>query len=238
MEQKPRSANKRKSPKKPADQVITQSSLLSPQSFALRSLLWEKLPLFALAALSCIVTCIAQQKGEAVTSVDALPLGVRIANAFASYVIYIGKTIWPGNLAVFYPHPGLRPLWQVLGAVLLLGAVTFAVIRGANRFPYLTVGWLWFAGTLVPVIGIVQVGAQAMADRYTYIPLVGLFIMAAWGIPELLEKWLPAWPSRKKALFASSAIILPCLFVVTYTQVGYWRNSISLCDHSLKNHRR
>ena len=195
-----------------------------------RPLLLEKIPLFALAALSCIVTFIAQKKGGAVVSIEGFPPGVRIANAFVSYIIYIGKTIWPNNLAVFYPHPGLRPLWQVLGAVLFLGAVTFAVIRTAKRFPYLAMGWLWFAGTLVPVIGIVQVGAQAMADRYTYIPLIGLFVMAAWGIPELLKKWR----YRKEALFALSALILACLFIVTWTQVGYWRNSIALYDHALK----
>ena len=139
--------------------------------------------------LSSIVTYIAQQKGGAVQSIEAFPLGVRIGNAFVSYIAYIGKMIWPSNLAVFYPHPGLLPLWQVLGAVLLLVAVTFMVIWRAKRFPYLATGWLWYVGTLVPVIGIVQVGAQAMADRYTYIPLIGLFIMVAWGVPELLKKW-------------------------------------------------
>jgi tetratricopeptide (TPR) repeat protein len=195
-----------------------------------RPLLLEKIPLLALAALSCIVTYFAQKKGGAVISFEGIPPGVRIANALVSYIIYIGKTIWPNNLAVLYPHPGVRPLWQVLGAVLFLGAVTFAVIRTAKRFPYLAMGWLWFAGTLVPVIGIVQVGVQAMADRYTYIPLIGLFVMAAWGIPELLKKWR----YRKEVLFASSALILPCLAVVTWTQAGYWRNSIALCDHALK----
>ncbi len=147
-----------------------------------------------MAALSSIVTYIAQQKGGAVASIEAFPLSDRIANAFVSYVIYIGKMIWPNNLAVFYPHPGLLPLWQVLGAVLLLIVVTFMVIWAAKRFPYLAVGWLWYVGTLVPVIGIVQVGSQARADRYTYIPLIGLFIMAAWGIPELLKKW--RYPER------------------------------------------
>ena len=101
------------------------------------------------------------EKGGAVVSFEGFPPGVRIANAFVSYIIYIGKTIWPNNLAVFYPHPGSWPLWQVLGAVLLLIAVTFAVIRTAKRLPYLAVGWLWFAGTLVPVIGIVQVGRSS-----------------------------------------------------------------------------
>ncbi|MGB7906864.1 MAG: tetratricopeptide repeat protein [Syntrophobacteraceae bacterium] len=197
-------------------------------------LILEKIPLLALAALSCIVTYFVQKKAGAVISIEAFPLGARIANACVSYIIYIGKTIWPSNLAVFYPHPGWRPLWQVLGAVLFLGAVTFAVIRTAKRFPYLAVGWLWFAGTLVPVIGIVQVGNQAMADRYTYIPLIGLFVMAAWGIPELMKKWQPTRPPRKEPLFALPALILPCLLIVTWIQVGYWRNSIALYDHSLK----
>ena len=144
-----------------------------PQSFAFRPLLLEKLPLFALAALSCIVTYIVHREGGAVRSFEAFSPGVRIANAVVCYVIYAGKAIWPNDLAVFYPHPGAWPLWQVMGAVLLFGVITLTVIRTAKRFPYLTFGWLWFAVTLVPVIGIVQVGRQAMADRYTYIPLIG-----------------------------------------------------------------
>jgi len=198
-----------------------------------RPLILEKIPLLVLAALSCTVTFIAQQKGGAVKSIGVFPPVVRITNGFVCYVIYIGKTIWPSNLAVFYPHPGLRPLWQVLGAVLFLGAITFAVIRTAKRLPYLAVGWLWFASTLVPVIGIVQVGDQAMADRYTYIPLIGLFVMAAWGIPELMKKWHTR-PPRKEALLGLAASILICFSIVTWTQVGYWRNNIALYDHSLK----
>jgi lipoprotein NlpI len=242
----PLSAKKRKgkSDKMRTAQDIAQSSVLvtpevlnpGPQSSAIRPLLLEKIPLFALAALSCIVTYVVQQKGGAVASIEAFSPGVRIANAFVSYIIYIEKTFWPINLAVLYPHPGLWPLWQALGAVLLLIAVTISVIRTAKRFPYLTMGWLWFTGTLVPVIGIVQVGGQGMADRYTYIPLIGLFIMAAWGIPELLKKWKPTrFPTpRKEALFASSALVLLSLFIVTWTQVGYWRNDIALYDHGLK----
>ncbi len=233
---KPVSANKRKakSSRKPTTSrgvELEEKPADHKYQWALvRSLLREKIPLFVLTALSCTVTFVAQQKGGAVESVEVFPPGVRIANAFVSYIIYIAKTVWPNNLAVFYPHPGLRPLWQVLGAVLFLGAVTFAVIRTAKRFPYLAMGWLWFAGTLVPVIGIVQVGDQAMADRYTYIPLIGLFVMAAWGIPELLKKWR----YRKEALIALSALILPCFFIVTWTQVGYWRNSIALFDYTLR----
>ena len=202
----------------------------------IRPLLREKMPLFVLAALSSIVTFVVQQKGGAVRSIEAISPGARIANAFVSYIVYIGKTVWPVNLAVYYPHPGWWPLWQVLGAVLLLIAVTISVIRTANRLPFLAVGWLWFAGTLVPVIGIVQVGGQAMADRYTYVPLIGLFVMAAWGIPELLKKLRPTrFPTpRKEALLVLSGLVLVSLFIVTRTQAGYWRNNIALYDHSLE----
>ncbi len=211
---------------KPADRTY-QWALIRP-------LIREKIPLFALTALSCIVTYTVQQKGGSVASIAAFSPGVRIANALVSYIIYIAKTLWPVNLAVYYPLPGLQPIWQVLGAVVFLGAVTFTVIRTAKRLPYLTVGWLWFAGTLVPVIGIVQVGSQAMADRYSYIPLIGLFVMAAWGIPDLLKKWRPTLEPRKEALFALSALVLLSLLIVTRTQVGYWRNDFALYDHSLK----
>ncbi len=196
----------------------------------IRPLLTEKIPLFVLAVLSSIVTYLAQYHGGAVGSLEVLPLGARIANAFVSYTAYMVKTLWPTNLAVFYPHPGSWPLWQVLGSVVLLLAITALVIRGAKKRPYAAVGWLWYVGTLVPVTGLVQVGSHAMADRYTYIPLVGLFIIVAWGVPELLKKW----PYRKEALIALSALCLLCLFLVTWRQVGYWRNSIALYDHALE----
>ncbi len=195
----------------------------------LRPLLIEKIPLFVLAVLSSTVTYLVQQHGGAVSSLEALPPSGRIANAVVSYSTYLVKMLWPTNLAVFYPHPGWWPLWQVLGSVALLIAITVLVIRGAKKRPYAAVGWLWYVGTLVPVIGIVQVGAQALADRYTYIPLVGLFIIVAWAVPELLEKW----PYRKEVLIALSAVCLLCLFLVTWRQVGYWRNSIALYDHAL-----
>ena len=172
-----------------------------------RPLVLEKIPLFALTILSCAATYIAQNKGGAVAPIEIYTPDIRMANALVSYIIYITKMIWPDNLAVLYPHPGSWPFWQVLGAVLFLAAVTFAVIRTAKRFPYLPVGWLWFTGTLVPVIGIVQVGGQAMADRYTYIPSIGLFIMAAWGIPEIFKNRRYG----KEVLAASSALCL-CAF--------------------------
>ena len=196
----------------------------------IRPLLKEKIPLFVLAALSSIVTYLVQHHGGAVQSLEALPPSTRIANAFVSYTAYMVKMLWPTNLAVFYPYPTSWPLWQVLGSAALLIAITVLVIRGAKKRPYAAVGWLWYVGTLVPVIGVVQVGGQAMADRYTYIPLVGLFIIVAWAVPELLKKW----PYRKEALVALSALCLLCLFLVTWRQVGYWQNSIALYDHAME----
>jgi protein O-mannosyl-transferase len=208
--------------KKPANSEY-QWSLIYP-------LLLEKVPLFALAIISSIVTYIAQQKGGALSTIDALPISVRIGNAFISYITYIWKTIWPSNFAVFYPQTGLLSPWQVWTSVFLIIGITTVVIRRAKNIPYLATGWLWYTSTLVPVIGIVHAGSQAMADRYTYIPLIGLFIMAAWGVPDLIKKW----NYRKEFYVASSVLSLLCLSIITGRQVGYWKNSITLFDHTLK----
>ncbi len=192
-------------------------------------LIGEKIPLFVLTAIFCVVTYIAQQQAGGVRSFALFPMSVRIWNAFVSYMLYIAKTVWPSDLAVLYPHPVVWPLWQVLISVGLFVIVTFVAIRWATRFPYVTVGWFWYTGTLVPVIGLVQIGGHALADRFTYVPLIGLFIMAAWGIPELLK----GWRFRKEALAAASALILLGLIPVTWKQVGYWQNSITLYDHTL-----
>jgi Flp pilus assembly protein TadD len=138
--------------------------------------------------------------------------------------------VWPNNLAVFYPHPGLLVPLQVLGAAFLLAVITLAVMRRAKRYPYLATGWLWYAGTIVPVIGLIKIGGFAMADRYTYIPLIGLFIMMAWGVPELLKKW----KYRKEILWTLSALIILCFSMMTWKQVGYWQNSMTLYNHALK----
>ena len=152
-------------------------------------LVLEKWPLFTLAVVSSIITYIVQHKGGAAVTLGQIPAGVRIENALISYVMYIWKTVWPAGLAVFYPYPSHPPaLLSLLGALLLLVAISVAVFRARERHPYLTVGWLWYVGTLIPVIGLVQVGSQAMADRYTYVPLIGLFVMVAWGAQGLLGK--------------------------------------------------
>ncbi|PKN66575.1 MAG: hypothetical protein CVU52_10655 [Deltaproteobacteria bacterium HGW-Deltaproteobacteria-10] len=192
-------------------------------------LIMEKIPLFTLAVLSSIVTYVAQQKGGAVRSVEALSPVDRIGNAFVSYIAYIFKMILPVNLAVFYPLAGFVS-WQAIGAMLLVIAITAVVIWKFRQFPYLVTGWFWYVGTLVPVIGIIQVGAQARADRYTYIPLIGLFIIVAWGAPDLLKKW----NYRKEILVAVSALVILCLSIITWIQVGYWQNSIALYDQTLR----
>jgi hypothetical protein len=158
------------------------------KSIALK-LIWEKVPFLALAALSSFVTFYVQRSSGAVATVDVLPLGPRIENALLSYVRYIGKMLWPSNLAVFYPYPPRFPWWQVAAAGVVLLAASLLFLRWSKGRPYLAVGWFWYLGTLVPVIGIVQVGIQAMADRYTYVPLIGLYILIAWGSAELFARW-------------------------------------------------
>jgi Tfp pilus assembly protein PilF len=198
------------------------------RSLALR-LVWEKIPLLALAAASSVVTLIVQQTWGAVSSFSAYPLNIRLANAMVSYVGYIGKMVWPSNLAVLYPHPGSLPAWQIAGACLFLVFTSFAVIRAVRRQPWFAVGWLWFIGTLIPVIGLVQVGSQAMADRYTYVPLIGIFIIVAWGLPELVS----GWRYRKVAISTMAVACLSILMATTWLQVRHWKNSIVLFERAL-----
>ena len=193
-------------------------------------LVLEKAPFFALSAVSSFLTFFAQQKGGAVKSFELFSFGNRIGNALVSYVNYIGKMIWPHHLALLYPHPGALPIWQVIGASLLLVCVSVVAIRSARRHPYLMVGWLWYLGTLVPVIGLVQVGMQAMADRYTYVPLIGLFVMIAWGIPNILLRL----GCRRIVLAILADLLLLTLTAIAMLQVKHWHNSVTLFKHSLK----
>jgi len=194
-------------------------------------LLLEKTPLFVLAAVSSVVTYIVQKSGGAVGALQAYPFKIRMANALLSYAIYMGKMIWPQNLAVFYPHPEQSlPMWQAAGAGLLLLVISISVIRLGRRHPYLPVGWLWYVGTLVPVIGLVQVGAQGMADRYTYVPLIGLFFIIAWGVTDLLGSWRYGRP----ALTVAATSLLSALIVCSSFQASHWKNSLTLFDHTLR----
>jgi tetratricopeptide (TPR) repeat protein len=194
-------------------------------------LLLEKTPLFVLAAVSSLVTFLVQRSGGALGALEIYPFNIRIANALLSYLRYMTKMIWPQNLAVLYPHPGQSlPMWQAAGAGLMLFVISIVVIRAGRRYPYLPVGWLWYVGTLVPVIGLVQVGSQAMADRYTYVPLIGLFVMISWGVVD----WLGSWRHAKLALTAAAASLLGALMVCTFLQVRHWENSLTLFEHTLR----
>ena len=194
-------------------------------------LVWEKIPFFVLAAASSIVTFLAQAEGRAIQSLDAIPLQARIFNAVFSYLRYMAKALWPNDLAVFYPHPGnTLGSWVVLASALILVFFTILVLRQALSRPYLTVGWFWFLGTLVPVIGLIQVGMQAMADRYTYIPLVGLFVVAAWGLADLSKKIR----FHHSLSVLCTVLILSALIPVTRQQLKYWQGTLSLFHHALK----
>jgi Flp pilus assembly protein TadD len=190
-------------------------------------LLREKLPFVGLALLSSVITLVAQR--GAIADMTALPAATRIANALVSYLAYIGKTLWPVGLAVIYRYPEHLPAWKVAGATVGLVGITAAVIWKARRYPYLPVGWLWYVGTLVPVIGLVQVGQQPMADRYTYLPLIGLYVIVVWGVPE----WLGPWSlSRKAATGAGVAVIVACA-LATWEHMPVWKSSITLYEHAL-----
>jgi Flp pilus assembly protein TadD len=188
----------------------------------------EKIPLFILSVFSIIMTLKAAS-GQAIAAMEALPMISRIENTVVSYMRYIGKMLWPEGLAVFYPYFPSWPLWQVFGAVLLLVCITAFVIWKFRAHPHLAVGWFWYLGTLVPVIGLVQVGLQSMADRYMYVPMIGLFIMIVWGVPELLRGWRLQTP----ILVAASAVVLCSLGMCTYIQVQYWESSVRLFRRTL-----
>ena len=195
----------------------------------LTKLFLEKVPLLALSAGSAWVTMHAQLGGGAVRSVGQFPLGIRLANSVVAYAAYLWKMIWPAHLAVLYPHAGdSLPGWQVgLGSLVLLGISALALRYRSQR--YLTTGWLWFLGTLVPVIGLVQVGYQSMADRYTYIPLIGMFVMLVWGVAELVDH-------RKLKLIwrlAPVAVVLLSLSWAARRQLSYWDSGLDLWSHTL-----
>ena len=198
-------------------------------SVSIGALLKEKVPLFALALLASLVTFVAQREAGAVESLEAIPLGLRIANALHSYVAYIGDLLWPARLAALYPYPRAVPVTSVLLALVVLVAITTLVLIARRRYPYLLVGWLWYLGTLLPVIGLIQAGPQARADRFTYVPHIGLLLMVAWGIPELARRL----PNRRVVLVPLAAAALASCAVVSRHQVGYWQNSIVLWEHTL-----
>jgi len=193
-------------------------------------LVWEKVPLLVLAASSSAITFYSQVSESAVVSLAQIPFSARVSNALVAYATYLGKTVWPVHLAVYYPHPGNSiPLWEALGAAFLLAVLSFLFIRRAWTYPYLAVGWLWFLGTLVPVIGLLQVGGQAMADRYTYIPLIGLFIMLGWGLADLLARWR----CPRFLMPLAGAVMIVAYGTCAWVQVSYWLDAVTLFEHTL-----
>jgi tetratricopeptide (TPR) repeat protein len=193
-------------------------------------LIAEKLPLLALAALASLAALAAQSSGGAVKDLSEHALGARAANALVAYAAYLSTAIWPSNLAVFYPHPLVWPTWRAASAGVLLVAVSGLALAAARHRPWLAVGWLWYLGTLVPVIGLVQIGNQWMADRYSYLPLIGPFIITAWGVPDLLSRWRHAGA----ALALSGALAIALCAVASAMQVRHWRNTETVFRRALE----
>ena len=188
----------------------------------------EKLPLLALSAASCVATSIAQR--EAIAPLDFIPFSARLANAFISYVAYVSHLFYPVGLAVLYPHQGSRlPDWQVIVALLLLVCISVGVAAWRRKCPYLLVGWCWYLGMLVPVIGLVQVGLQSMADRYTYLPQIGLVIGVAWGTKQVLR----SWRYRNWLLAITSVLVVAALMGCAWQQASYWCDGESLWRHAI-----
>ncbi len=206
-----------------ADAAEPRRSLLFPIPYSL-------FPLFALSGASSVMAYVAQSHAGFVMPYEAYPAGVRIANAFVSYAKYVWLTIVPHNLSVCYPHPGRSlPGWEVMGSAALMIGVTALAVRYARRAPYLFVGWMWFVVTLLPVIGLVQLGDQAMADRYAYIPMIGLLLIAAWGVPEVAARLLAG--RERFVLAAAACAVVVLLTAAGRAQTAYWRSGETMGRH-------
>jgi protein O-mannosyl-transferase len=193
------------------------------------TLLKEKAPFFLFSLLSAAVTIYCQHKGGAMANLEKAPLDLRAGNALLAYLKYIYMMFWPQDLAILYPFPRNIPLWQPICAGFAVAAVTLGVIVNGGRRPFLVTGWFWYLVTLLPVIGLIQVGGQSLADRYTYIPLTGLFIIICWLLPDILGRW----SYRNVFLGILSVVVFSALVATTWRQIGYWKDDISLYRHTL-----
>lgn len=229
----PAAKARRPSEKSRRSEARSRGSAAQPQAPrpGLVAIVLEKAPLLALAALSSAITFVVQRSAGAMNDYGAVPFGLRLENALVSYVRYARDMVWPHGLAVFYPFPRVVPIASVVIALVVLVAITALVLALWRRAPYAIVGWLWYVGTLVPVIGIVQVGGQARADRYTYVPLIGLFLALVWGAAALIDRLQASARATAGAVLAA-AVLLP-LGVVTHAQVAYWHDPISLWQRAL-----
>ena len=193
-------------------------------------LLWEKLPFFALAVASSVITVLAHEALGMLNPISRLPWDARLENALVSYVRYLGKTFWPSRLAVFYPYPTAWPMWEVVACALLLLAISSLVLGTARSRPWLFVGWFWFLGVLVPFIGLIQAGAQAMADRFIYVPALGMFVALIWGLHGLAK----GGRYQQNALSVAGAAAIVVCVVLTRQQLGHWKDSEALSRHALE----
>ena len=200
------------------------------RSQVIAHLLWEKAPFFLISMIFGIMLIGQLQANDSFLPLQRLSFSDRIMNTIVSYVSYLGKTLWPVDLACFYPYAHSFQLWQVAGAASVLLAISIAVVLLVKKTPFLAVGWFWYLGALFPVSGLMQAGNQAMADRYTYFPFIGIAIMAAWGIPLLIKPEV----IHKKILFPAAIAALAIMAVFTWQQCGYWKNSINLFSHTLQ----
>ena len=198
----------------------------------LLKLLTDKVPFLAVSAAFCVIAIFAQGKGHGIKTFDSLPLTVRVENAIVVYAEYLSKTFVPRGLVVYYPHPGVQFAWPTIaGATALLAAISAAAVVGIRRYPYLFVGWAWYLGTLVPMIGLVQVGGQQMADRYTYFPIIGLFIAIVWLVCALV----PGGTLHGRLLPTAAFASLGALAGLTYVQIGYWHDDLALFGHAVES---
>jgi protein O-mannosyl-transferase len=194
-------------------------------------LVLEKIPLFLLAMGLIIVTVLSNNRAFGLQPLDELPLQARVANAMVSYLEYLKKMMWPSDLSILYAHPGnALPVWKGILCGMALVSITIISIRLIRKAPYFAVGWFWYLGTLVPAIGLLKIGPHAMADRYAYISLIGVFIIVAWGVPEFISKWR----YKKKILSIAAGIIMMALLITTWEQVSHWKSSITIFQHTIR----
>ncbi|PKN51618.1 MAG: hypothetical protein CVU55_11810 [Deltaproteobacteria bacterium HGW-Deltaproteobacteria-13] len=195
-----------------------------------KKLLWEKIPFICLAIAASVLIFWTQNKGGMIVSMKELPLISRFTNIIISYAAYLGELFYPINLAVFYPYASFIPSWKVFISGMILIVITLVVIDYVRKLPFLFVGWFWYMGTMIPLIGLIQTGAQAMADRHTYLPSIGIAMMLAWGIPSLIQNEA----TRKKILFPATMVLLIIMSGLTWKQCGYWKNSVMVFHHALQ----
>jgi tetratricopeptide (TPR) repeat protein len=192
-------------------------------------LVLEKVPLCVVSLGAAVLAVVTGQRSGALADTIAVPIGLRVENALVAYMSYIGKLLWPARLEYFYPYPGSVSPWRVAAAVVVVSGLSLAAVWARRSYLYVSGGWLWFLGTLLPVIGLVQAGDQSMADRYSYVSFIGLFVIIAWGVPDLLQRWR----YRDRMLAIGASAVIAAMMVLAWKQVGYWRNGWTLAAHAL-----